>query len=385
MDLIAGALFSSAQNHDYSPELVTAILQEASEQTVLLLAASELTKLGCDLKSYRKMIRQLHAHNLAVAYEHCEVDELLGNIPYVIMKGLVSASYYPEPGLRILGDVDFYVKDVEAASKILEANDFVWNEDDEHDAHKAYYREPDSAWELHWSLSSIPSGKSGDAIRSVLSTSISTAKAVHSEYGKYYAPDDFHHCVIMLTHTAGHLTHTGIGLRHLCDWAVFANQVDVAKWEKELKACGLWRFAQILTQLSIVHLQMPEQQWAMEHVDYELLDKLAADIFSGGNFGHKDSQRINQAKLMTDDESGTVDGKNMLAQLFFAVNKKAKDAMPVCKRFKVLLPVAWCYVCIRHIIRIATGKRPKINVNAMISGAAERREIYKQFHLFETE
>lgn len=137
MDLIAGALFSSAQDHDYSPELVTAILQEASAQTVLLLAASELTKLGCDLKSYRKMIRQLHAHNLAVAYEHCEVDELLGTIPYVIMKGLVSASYYPEPGLRILGDVDFYVKDVEAASKILEANDFVWNEDDEHDAHKA--------------------------------------------------------------------------------------------------------------------------------------------------------------------------------------------------------------------------------------------------------
>lgn len=385
LDLVANSLFSSTQSHEYAPESLAAILQEASEQTVLLLAASELDKLGCDLTPYQNTIRLLHAHNISVAYEHYEVDELLGTIPYVIMKGLVSASYYPKPELRILGDVDFYVEDVDAASKSLEANDFVWNGHVEHKAHKAYHREPDSEWELHWSLSGVPSGKSGDTIRSVLSTSLSTARVVRSEYGKYYAPDDFHHCMIMLTHTAGHLTHTGIGLRHLCDWAVFANQIDVARWENELKACGLWRFAQILTQLSIVHLRMPEQQWAMERVDDALLDELIADIFSGGNFGRKDSQRINQAKLMTDDESGAVDGKNMLAQLFFSVNKKAKDAMPICKQIKVLLPIAWCYVCIRHMIRIATGKRPKINMNAMISGAAERREIYKQFHLFETQ
>ena len=39
---------------------------------------------------------------------------------------------------------------------------------------------------------------------------------------EYMVPTAFHHGLVMLLHVAGHLINTGIGLRHLCDWAVFA-------------------------------------------------------------------------------------------------------------------------------------------------------------------
>lgn len=43
--------------------------------------------------------------------EHGELHELMtaNDMPYVAVKGLASAMYYPEPNLRSMGDVDFLV------------------------------------------------------------------------------------------------------------------------------------------------------------------------------------------------------------------------------------------------------------------------------------
>lgn len=46
----------------------------------------------------------------------------------------------------------------------------------------------------------------------------------------------------MLLHVAGHLINTGIGLRHLCDWAVFVAKFSdegfCEMFEDKLKAVG---------------------------------------------------------------------------------------------------------------------------------------------------
>ena len=39
----------------------------------------------------------------------------------------------------------------------------------------------------------------------------------------------------------------------------------------------------------------------------------------------------------------------------------------------------------RHLMRIMQRRRPTIDVKDMIAGAAERKEIYKEFRLFEAE
>jgi hypothetical protein len=305
-------------------------------------------------------------------------------IPYVILKGVASASYYPEPELRTMGDVDFFIYEgsLDKAGVVLEAAGFVRTEDKEHDAHIAYHRVPDSIWEMHWQLAGIPQGDSGEKVHKVMENLIDTSRLEES----VMLPDDFHHGIIMLVHTALHMTNTGIGLRHLCDWAVFVNRMDDFEltFKDTLQSCGLWRYAQLLTQLCIKYLHIPEQKWAMEAVDDGLLEAMICDIFAGGNFGSKDSERINQAKFMTDRNTGHIDGKSMVGKLFSVMNVKARLAMPICDKYKVLLPIGWLYTGGRHLVRIVQGKRPKIHVNAMMEGARKRREIYKEFHLYES-
>ena len=39
-------------------------------------------------------------------------------------------------------------------------------------------------------------------------------------------PSDFHHGLVMLLHLSSHLMGAGIGIRHLCDWALFLNSIE---------------------------------------------------------------------------------------------------------------------------------------------------------------
>ena len=106
---------------------------------------------------------------------------------------------------------------------------------------------------------------------------------------------------------------------------------------------------------------------------------------NGGNFGTKDRNRINQAKLMTDTGKGKVDDTSLWKQFFHTMNDKARRGMPITKRLPILLPIGWIYVGGRHFVRIKQGKRPTVDVKNMISGATQRKEIYKEFRLFEEE
>ena len=106
------------------------------------------------------------------------------------------------------------------------------------------------------------------------------------------------------------------------------------------------------------------------------------DIFAAGNFGVKDKERINEAKLMTTKGSGTVDGSNLALQLLRALTEKAKIDLPICRKMIILLPVGWIYVIFHHIYLIIQGRKPEIHIGKMVRGAGKRREVYKEFRLY---
>lgn len=371
------------------------LYKEANMQAMFPLVHSALASIGmadgdCEATYFQKV-----ASNIRVTHEHQELHQLLSanDITYVVMKGAASAMYYPEPLLRTMGDVDFLVNktDLERAGKILEQAGFIPTENNEHECHVAYHRNHNgvrSIWEMHWSPSGIPESEVGELTREYLSDIFEKAVPCTIQDCECLVPSPFHHGLIMLLHTSTHLINTGIGLRHLCDWAVFvdkfSNEEFCDLFESKLKAIGMWKFAQILTQLSIQYLGMPEKEWCGTS-DEDYLEMLMCDIFKGGNFGVKDSNRINQAKLITSSHKASVDETNLLMQLIRTMNEKAKSAMPIIKRVPVLLPIGWIYAGGRHLLRIHAGRRPKIDVSDMVKGATERREIYKEFKLFERE
>ena len=196
------------------------ILPEAAKQTVFPLIYSALDG-ECDLSAYTTQYYSAISHNVKVIEEHKTLHKLLceNNIPYVFLKGCASARYYPEPLLRTMGDVDLLVneKDIEKTVCLLDDNDYRTT-DDFNGIHIEFKSKNNLTIELHRQINGIPNGKVGQKVSSLFSNIFEKAVLVNNEY---LCPSDFHHGLILLLHTASHLTNEGIGLRHLCDWAVF--------------------------------------------------------------------------------------------------------------------------------------------------------------------
>ena len=220
------------------------LIREACAQAVLPLAFGTLPQESKALCG--KEYQQTLAANMAISYDHTQLHELMteNGIPYVILKGAASASYYPEPILRTMGDVDFLVKeqDLKRAGTLLEGVGFQ-PEADTGGIHIGYHR-GNATWEMHRSVNGIPGNAAGEIIRGYLSDVIETAVDYDEGNGILRIPDHFHHGLVLLLHIASHLTSEGVGLRHLCDWAVFVNHFTdeqfASLFADKLKACGIW-------------------------------------------------------------------------------------------------------------------------------------------------
>lgn len=366
------------------------LLKEAEQQAVFPIVYKTVEQFLPDeilQKTHSKYFAYV-ASNIRNAHQHWELHKLLSKheIPYVIIKGMASASYYPEPFVRSMGDIDFLVPKemLEEAKSLIIEQGYTTNENSRHHAHYAFCKDKEIL-EMHWEPNGLPDGKKGEICREYLTDIIQTATVYENQNEQFLIPDVFHHGLVMLLHTAMHIINTGIGLRHLCDWAVFVGKLDDQEFrnlfEEKLKTAGLWRFAQLLTQLSAEYLGCPERKWAMEDVDHGLLLAMIEDVFASGNLGKKDPERINEAKLYTTGETGTIDKSRTV--VLKVLSKKAYKVMPVCKKVKILLPIGWLVVGVKHLLLIKRGKRPKVHVNKMIAGAEMRRAIYQEFQLFQ--
>lgn len=167
----------------------------------------------------------------------------------------------------------------------------------------------------------------------------------------------------MLLHVAGHMINDGgVGLRHLCDWAVYVDRVDVEKYRVDLQNIGLWTFACQLTAVSSRYLGLPKKEWAGEWPD-EFLSPLIEDILAAGNFGQKEA------------------GRRATLQL-----KKKSFAEMTAERYPqaegILLPIFMVVNVLRYGWLLARGKRKIIKPSTFV-GARDRDRLYKQFRLFE--
>ena len=186
----------------------------------------------------------------------------------------------------------------------------------------------------------------------------------------------------------------GIGLRHLCDWAVFAASFSEKEFrsifEEKLKRIGLWKFACILTRTAERYLGCSKQGWAADPVVFrgdaeadELTREVIRDIFTGGNFGRKQEGRVYETYLISSRGKDGVGRRNMFQQAIRSVNEMVYTHWPLAKRMKFLLPAGWAYYCTRYLIRIAMGKRAPIHLRELGERARERRNVYEKFGLYE--
>lgn len=364
-----------------------ALIEESKTQTVFSITYS-LIKDKCEVAD-DKTFSQILAKNIRVEYAHNEVHRVLSsnNISYVILKGVASAAYYKEPILRMMGDIDILVSpdDITKADKLLNSIGFFTADDINSDnTHIGYKRKDGVICELHRNINGIPKNEVGDIIKKYFSDIFEKSTEYNTSNGICIIPDKFHHGLILLLHTASHLTSEGVGLRHLCDWAVFVNSfsdddfVDI--FEKPLKDTGLWRFAQLLTLCCVKYLGCNYQKW-IGHADEILLETMISDILNGGNFGTKDFKRYNHIKYISDRKEGTISRTNPIFQLFSSINTKTKKEFSFVNKTKILLPFGWLLTICKYFYLVITGKRVIDGMNTVLTANA-RKKIYNEFKLF---
>ena len=383
--LTAAAIHGDAEKYSTSPELIN----EANVNGILPLVYSVLDE---NSKLFaRALFSRCITRIMRVADEHRLYSSVLNDagINYCIIKGLSCSEYYPDPKLRMLGDTDILVKkcDFEDACNAFLASGFAENDNFGADYHRVFSLENRGKIELHNSINGIPTCNEGKILAEYLENSVDTAQKSGLPNLGFAVPDKFHHGLILLTHMANHILQSGIGLRQLCDWAVFCDSMSdeefFSLFYEPLKKCGLWKFAGIMTDLSVKYLKIDEKASVKSEISPEYLEELMTDILSAGNFGQKNPSRLNSSKLVADKSHGKVDEKNMVCQLFSSLKDKAIRKYEFCRKYPPLLPLGVLLALFIYIIKIFRGKKPAIHPSKMIADAEIRRKIYSEFELFD--
>ena len=368
------------------------LLAETQQQAVFPIVYSYVEKAQPQqecLQQYKQQKAEYQASNIRNLYYHNELHKLLSanNIPYVILKGQASAYYYPNPMLRSMGDVDFLVaqSDVNHVDALLLSQEFKkHNNAEKHDYHWAYKKDNESL-EMHWNVPGMPE-TNNDAIIGYIADIIEKRRIIQNSGGEFAIPSDFHHGLVLLLHTISHMTASGVGLRHLCDWLVFENgmteEVFVKTFEKPLRDIGLWTFAQVLTKIGIMYFGCENREWCAE-ADESVCAAFLEDIFASGNFGAKDQTRKSQAKLIRNNTTKRVTDGDITKNVLISINERAKYDFPVMKTHPILLPIGWVIVCIQYLFRIANGKRNNVFDRAIFKDAVNRKKLYSELKLFE--
>lgn len=387
--LISKSLFNNAFDEALSAEEIEQIYQESCQQTIAALVfdvlPTEFAKVNPKIyEKWQNLSMNLIGQNANNCFENAKLSALLNSadIKHCIIKGLVSASYYPKPYLRQMGDIDFLVKesDVSKVTQLLEKNGFKRN-GHEHAFHIGFSNGK-TIYEMHTKVTSVPEGK--EKVLELLNDTVSDSTTEIINNVCVSVPDKFSHGMIMLLHIARHIEMgDGIGLRHLCDWAVFVNSLTNEEFTKifelKLKKAGLWKFARILSQICIVYLGMPPKAW-VGPTEELLVEKLINDFLQSGNFGRKDETRAQSSFFVNRSAE-----KSSAIKIFFASMKRQTIKWkPFYKKYPFLLPVGYVGYSFRIFFQVVTGKK-KMNLLRVSLKGSQRNEIYENLDIFDSE
>lgn len=313
-------------------------------------------------------------------YVHKKLTDILeqNGIKYFIFKGLCAGSYYYKPELREYGDIDFFVefKDFKFAHKVLIDNGFKLISTDNKHWHYSYNQ---INIEMHFDFWDVPDNECGAFIKKLLHNSINSTNRYTIDNYSFNGPNPVVHATILILHIVNHLQIGGIGLRHLCDFAVFLNSKafyeNHDKITEVLSKGGLLKTTQIVSDICFKYFKTPDFKF-MDNFDKDLSEMLILDIVSSGNFGRLSENVYYGSSIFTMKKYGN-------NGFFNAVAAFCRGAWKPCEKHKILLPIAPFVIAVRYVFRVITGNRPKISPVKFTKSGLKRSKLYKQFDFFE--
>lgn len=294
-----GTTPDSALFRSLTSEQWLSLLLMSQQQGVTGLMSDSVLRLPEACQPPGQLRMQWFGYNHAVRHQQklfsAARNEVLGwfaeaGIRCAVFKGDTLNALYPVPGLRMNGDVDLWFPDadgVERAMALLRERGIELRQTVYHDEINFTYQ--NVTFELQKDFLNLPFSSR------VPHNLIQSESPVFSGYRLHPEADT----VMILTHAARHFIEMGLGLRHLCDWAVWLHRngstPEVQRGLAEIRRLGAGVFLTEFTALAVflLGLDFPESESLIRRSRPERRERLLRELLLQGNLGKSHSQHKN--------------------------------------------------------------------------------------------
>ena len=287
-----------------SPQEWRHIYEEAAGQAVQGLIAEAALSLHpqCDkallLTMYAGRMQLQQANRAQTAAIGRLISALRqAEVPAVVVKGQTIGACYPNPLLRVPGDIDVYIPDYERHKERIEqalhitlpARSFI----------KEYpFHWQGQAVEIHSHLVVWASAAHQRYWERSLAESLRRQETIDLEGTAVPVLDPTLNVVYVLVHLFFHLVKEGIGLRQVCDLAILLHfhreRIDRPRLRQLLQGLGVERAFEAFGRICVEDLGLPaaELPVALTPCTVRFRRLIWEDIERGGNFGKKQRQHV---------------------------------------------------------------------------------------------
>ena len=343
--------FSELSHEDY-----TELIEMANRQTVTGLVGDCLIKNSVKLE--REDALSLFAKMKAIEKTNNRVNENLVSfvnfmerkgVDYIIVKGQVVGSLYPNPNARMSGDVDLYfVGDNYEKIKGLVEQRLGKQLSKLSDGKHVEFEVNGVVFELHNKLSQMATRKHQEYWDQMIDHAILEGTDTVTIAGKEIKTlSATYNALYIFVHLFYHMTASGVGLRQLCDWAMVLNKThpnppclgrefDTAESNNKksslnredlggsLLKLGYFKAYKAMGAFLVEYLGLPEEKFpfALTEKDRKWVETIKKNILKSGNFG-RSRRKMKSIGLLHSIESGWL----ILTQMFTFYRLAPKEVL----------------------------------------------------------
>ncbi len=356
-------LIELAKKHAVIPFLYDAVDEKELPEVYMDIISSESRRTV--LQSYRLLFLTK------------QVSELLerNNIPFAVLKGIATASFYKTPELRKSGDVDLLLlreEDEKKAETLLSEAGFIVSSE-QHANHHTVFVSPDGIdVEVHTMLAEpFAYKKINMAMEAQMPLCREHVIKTDSMGVEIPVLDKPFHAYELLLHMLQHFVYAGFGLKLLCDWVILWNY-DWLEEEKQLykqlvEESEISKFAEAVTAVCSKYLGLNKANYAWEYED-SMADVMLREVLDAEDMGWSASSRM----VMMSGTGLWAYVKEFHHQMHLNFPKAGKCFL--------LWPVLWVITLVRFLKN--NRKVRNTSTGAILKEAAKRSKLMEELKLF---
>lgn len=349
---------------DYEPVNWHYIYAQAARHNILPLLYVALKELPSSLqpefmKQWQHQSLMLCAGAIKLNNESFQLIDLFkaADIEVLLYKGLAISELYPEPYLRISGDIDLLIREenLEAVIDLLCRNGYQRSRDSIEKAFYYFISPTGAVIDLQTKVWNYYSNRDRNLSDMIERTAWQNTKIVTVDGHEIPTLGTQEHFFCIICHAAKHFISYGTGIRHIIDIALYVNKYGAfIDWQvlfDNLKRIKLDTFLMAILQICKRYLHIDERPMTYHHeINSDTVDVLLDDFISAGLFGTSSHEK--SSKVITGTyyfNRARVNRSHIARSTLFPPAEEIDYAY--AKKNRVLLFVAWFHRGLKYIVR----------------------------------